>query len=166
MSSKLPLIKQVPWISIVPHFAIMGLFLAIFYTLKPDTYLFWGVGAYMLTSYLLRTQIPKSQRQGMILVKHQHFEGAIPLFEQSFDFFSKYQWIDDYRFIVILSSSRISYREIALVNIGFCYSQIGEHEKAKEYYNKTLSMFPDSQIALTALRMMDENFEDNTQDIK
>ncbi|WP_144803871.1 tetratricopeptide repeat protein [Maribacter sp. MAR_2009_72] len=48
----------------------------------------------------------------------------------------------------------MSYREMALANIGYCYSQIGDGKKAKEYYERTLKEFPGSGLAKSALNMM------------
>ena len=44
---------------------------------------------------------------------------------------------------------------MALVNIAFAYSQIGNGEKAKEYYLRTLDEFPESGMASSALRMIE-----------
>lgn len=55
----------------------------------------------------------------------------------------------------MLSSSRISYTEMALANIAFCYGQLGEGAKSKEYYENILKEFPDSQIAIVSLKMFD-----------
>ena len=43
---------------------------------------------------------------------------------------------------------------MALLNIAFCYSQKGNGSKAKEYYEKTLQQFPGSEMAKSALRML------------
>ena len=64
-------------------------------------------------------------------------------------------WIDRYRSIVLMSCSAISYREMALVNMGFCYGQIGEAQKAKECYQAAVDAFPSSAMAASALRMID-----------
>lgn len=84
----------------------------------------------------------------------EKFEEAILDFEKSYTFFKKYGWIDKYRFITLLSSSKMSYREMALANIGFCYSQIGNGIKSKEYYERTLAEFPESGLAKSALKMI------------
>ena len=55
----------------------------------------------------------------------------------------------------MMSASAVSFREMALLNIAFAHSQIGKGEKAKEYYQRTLSEFPSSSMANAALRMID-----------
>lgn len=154
MSSKVPMIKQINWISIIPQLIVIGVILFIWNLYYPDeTFIFGGI-TYLVISYLLRTQIPKFHRSGMKLVKSENFKNAIPYFEKSYEFFKKHNWIDKYRFITLLSSSRMTYQEMALANIAFCYGQIGNGEKSKEYYTRTLKEFPENGIAKAALRML------------
>ncbi len=98
--------------------------------------------------------LAKYHQQGMKLVKQQKFENAISLFIGSVDFFAKHQWIDKYRFLTLLSASKMTYKEMALCNIAFCYSQIGNGTKAKEYYEQTLKEFPKNGLAIAALKMI------------
>ena len=91
----------------------------------------------------------------MQLVKKHEYAGAIQFFEASYRFFTDNSWIDKYRYITLLSSSAMDYREMALCNIAFCYSQIGEGPKARAYYQQVLKTYPDNGLAQTALRMME-----------
>jgi tetratricopeptide (TPR) repeat protein len=154
MSSKVPTIKQIAWISLIPQLGLLALLMAAYYYFEVEEFILYGAATYLVISYLLRTQIPKQHREGMFLVKRQDFAAAIPRFEKSFDYFTKNEWIDKYRYFILLSSSRASYKEMALINIAFCYSQIGDGDMAKKYYNKTLDLFPGSMMASTALKMI------------
>ena len=87
-------------------------------------------------------------------VKNGDFKEAISDFMKSYEFFDKNNWIDKYRFLTLLSSSKMSYKEMALNNIAFCFSQIGNGVKAKEFYEKTLKEFPESGLAKAGLNMM------------
>ena len=98
--------------------------------------------------------IPRNHRRGMKLFKTGQYIQAISEFQKSYEFFMKHAWIDKYRYFVLLSSSRISYTEMSLLNTAFCYTQIGQGALAKEYYEKTLAQFPDSEMAKSALRML------------
>ncbi|WP_132055695.1 hypothetical protein [Pseudocnuella soli] len=146
--------RQVAWISLVPQLAFMGLLILIFYLCRSSEPFLHGTLTYLAISFCLRTFIPRDHMQGMKLVKEQKFSEAIPSFKRSYEFFSKNLWIDKYRFLTLLSSSRMSYREMALCNVAFCYSQVGEGIKAVECYTETLKEFPDSGLAQTALRML------------
>jgi len=43
---------------------------------------------------------------------------------------------------------------MALNNIAFCYGQLGEVEKAKEYYEKILKDYPENGLAKVGLRLL------------
>jgi hypothetical protein len=156
MASKVPTIKQVAWISIIPQFSFIGVLILIYSKLGLELLevIFCSSLTYLVISFSLRTLLTKNFRQGIKLVKQQDFSSAIPFFEKSVNFFTKNRWIDKYRFITLLSSSKISYKEMGLCNIAFCYSQTGNGVKAKEYYERTLDEFPNSVIASTALKFI------------
>lgn len=154
MSSKVPTVRQINWISIIPHLGVMGIVIFIWNLFYPNESVFLGAATYIFISYSLRTQIPKKHRAGMKLVKLEDFEKAIPYFERSYAFFKKYSWVDKYRFITFLSSSGMTYKEMALANIAFCYGQLGNGEQAKEYYKRVLQEYPENGLAKAGLRLL------------
>lgn len=154
MGSNVPTIKQVAWISMVPQLLFMGLLIFGYFLMGSNDFFLHGALTYLAISFGLRNFIPKDHRHGMGLVKQKHFQEAIPFFEKSYIFFEKYSWVDKYRFLTLLSSSKICYKEMALNNIAFCYGQIGQGSKAIEYYNRTLAEYPDSEIAKAALNLL------------
>ncbi len=87
----------------------------------------------------------------MKAVKQNDFNGAIEYFKQSVDFFTKKEWLDKYRAVTMFSASKMSYREMALCNIAFCYAQTGRAEKAKALYEEILQEYPDNGIAYYSL---------------
>ncbi|MEN9639008.1 MAG: hypothetical protein RLZZ262_876, partial [Bacteroidota bacterium] len=66
----------------------------------------------------------------------------------------KYSWVDKYRYLTLLSSSKMTYREMGLCNIAFCYGQIGQGAKARAFYEQVRTEYPDNGIALIALNLM------------
>ncbi len=108
----------------------------------------------MLISFLLRKLVPKDHRKDIKKVNSGNFKEAIGDFEKSYNFFERNEWIDKYRFITLLSSSKMHYREMALANIAFCYGQIGNGEESKTYYERTLKEFPENVLAKSALKMI------------
>ena len=48
----------------------------------------------------------------------------------------------------------MTYQEMSLANIAFCYGQNGNGKKSKEYYIRTLKEFPDNGLAKASLRML------------
>ncbi len=154
MSSKVPIIRQTNWIYIFPHLIIMAIIFFIWYFISPENAPLYGPMTYLLISILLRKLIPRTHRNGIKKNSAEKFEDAIVEFEKSYAFFKKHEWIDKYRFITLLSSSKMSYREMALANIAFCYSQIGNGIKSKAYYERTLKEFPENGVAKSALKMI------------
>lgn len=152
--SKVPTVRQTSWISIIPHLIVMIIIMLIWNLINPQKTLLYGALTYLTISISLRNLIPKDHRNGIKKNNSENFRGAITDFQKSYDFFKKYEWIDKYRFITLLSSSKMSYREMALANIGFCYSQLGDGLKAKEFYERTLSEFPESELAKSALKLI------------
>ena len=143
------------WTSIIPQVGVIGVIVAIVYSMGLPYPIISGALIYMLISFSLRRLLPGAHRRGIALFKKKDYEAAILEFRKSYDFFSKHQWIDKFRYLTLLSSSQIGYREMALLNIAFCYGQIGEGAKSKEYYQKTLKEFPDSEMATASLKMFD-----------
>lgn len=159
MSSKTPTARQVAWISLMPHALVLALMVWPWHQFAyPDelTMAFaYGAMSYLLLSKLLRNPIPKSHRAGMHKVKAEDFKAAIPYFEKSYQFFKEYQWVDNYRHLLVLTSTAASYKEMALLNAAFCYGQIGEGKKSKESYEQVLKEFPESGVAIAALKQIE-----------
>lgn len=153
MTSTLPTVRQISWVSLLPQITLMGIFVLIYYFIGTASYILYGAWTYLLLSFGGRAIVLRSHKKGMSSVKQGNFAGAIPHFQKSYDFFQTNGWIDKYRYL-ILSSSKISFREMALNNIAFCYSQTGQGGLAEEYYLRTLREFPESGLATSALRMI------------
>jgi hypothetical protein len=110
---------------------------------------------YLSLILVLRLTISRHHRLGIRMVKRGQFQEAIDSFQQSLDFFMRHPWIDRFRWITLLSVSSMTYREMGLANIAFAYSQQGDGEKSRAYYELCIKEFPDSGIAISALRLMD-----------
>ena len=154
MNSKIPVVRQINWISIIPQLVILGIIFIIWKLINIGDPFLSTLVTYLIISISVRFLIPRDHRNGMLLVKQEKFSEAIVYFEKSYDFFSRHNWIDKYRFVTLLSSSRMCYKEMALANIAFCYGQIGNGLKSKEYYEKTLQEYPDNGIARAGLNLI------------
>ena len=158
MSSKTPIVRQVSWPLVIPQFLAMACSVGIVHAaIRPETFsdsIFIGLLIYLTYSIGSRQIIISAHRAGMRLIKQSNFQEAIPQFEKSYQLLNRHKWIDRYRYLVLMSPSAIPYREMALVNIAYCHSQIGNADLTKEYYQKTLQEFPDSGLANAALTMI------------
>lgn len=157
MASSKPIVRQMAWLSLVPQLLFMAL-LCVVYTLFIESNFLaieLSLLTYLIISITLKLSISHNHRKGIALFKAGKYEQAIAEFQKSYAFFSKYTWIDKYRFITLLSSGKISYREMALLNIAFCYSQIGDGKSSKDYYLKTIAQFPNSEMTNTSLKMIE-----------
>jgi tetratricopeptide (TPR) repeat protein len=154
MATNVPIVRQIAWISLIPQLLLMGLLIYIFHLLELEYALLYGAATYLVLSFVLRNFVTKDHGQGMKLVKQQKFVEAIPFFEKSVDFFTRNTWVDKYRFLTLLSSSKMTYKEMGLCNIAFCYSQTNNGQKAKEYYELTLKEFPENGLATAGLKLI------------
>lgn len=154
MESKLPIVKQMAWLSILPQMMVLIIIALIQYQIDQEKFILYTGITYLAILFFLRFVIPSKHRKGIRLFKQRKFKKAIPYFQQSYKFFKKNNWIDKYRYLTLLSSSRISYTELALLNEAFCLLQIGEKEEAIRKYEDVLEEFPDSQIAKSALKLL------------
>lgn len=153
MASTQPIIRQISWISIVPQVLVFSLIVSILFIFGSENSLLSGAVLYLLLSVFLKRIIPRYHRKGIKFFKDKRYDLSIDEFNNSYEFFKKNKWIDKYRALFLLSSTRISYLEMALINIAYCYGQIGEGVKSKEAYEKALKEFPSSEIAMSALKM-------------
>lgn len=150
----LPVAKQTAWISLIPQLGFMAFLIAVYYVMGTDQFVIFGAGTYLVISNLLRSLALRDHNQAVKSIKAGDFRNAIPRFQSSYDFLDRYPWIDKYRYLTLLNSSKILFREMALNNIAFCYSQIGEGEKAISYYKRMLAEYPDSDLAKAALNFI------------
>lgn len=156
MASNKPVVRQIAWRSVLVQL-LLFIILSIVFGIMLRSFINGfdlALILFFVASLLLRFLVPQNHRQGVSYYRSGNYAQAISEFEKSYAFFTRHAWIDKYRCIILLSSSKISYTEMALVNIAFCYTQMGDGNKAKEYYEKALSQFPDSGIAQTALQMI------------
>ena len=153
MATKIPILRQIAWLSLIPQLFFLVCIITLSKHIGFRDCVTAGVIIYLVIFFMLRFGIPIYHRKGVALYKKGLFKDAIPYFEKSYEFFKKNKWIDRYRYITLLSSSSASYTEMALLNIAFCYGQDGDGGKSIEYYKKTLSEFPKSELAKASLRM-------------
>jgi tetratricopeptide (TPR) repeat protein len=143
------------WLALLPQLAIFALLVAIAHLLGAPEPLLAGAIAYLAASLILRATLARHHRRGIRLYRKERFAEAVPHFYQSYDFFTQHAWVDRWRAVTMLSPSRISYKEMALLNVAFCLAQSGERERAILEYKRVLAEFPNSRMAKSALRLLE-----------
>lgn len=101
-----------------------------------------GGGLYLLWSELAQRVLLRDHRAGMQFLRAGAYAQAIPSFEQSAALFERRPWLDSYRWLTLLSPSAISYREMALNNMGYAYLQLGKQTQARAVYQKLVEAYP------------------------
>ncbi|MBL7937867.1 MAG: hypothetical protein JNL43_00790 [Flavobacteriales bacterium] len=157
MASKVPTTRSIAWISLVPQLCVMVVLIGALHLLDAPQPSLFGMVAYLLLSITLRLSLTAHHRKGIQDVKAGLFEKAIPWFEKSVAYFERRPWLDRYRYLLLLSSSAWSYREMGMANRAFCLSQMGRRTEAIAAYEAVLKEFPESTLAIVALRMLAAN---------
>ena len=98
---------------------------------------------YLVLAWTLRLSLQRYHRKGMKLLHNKQNPDAVLAFQSSYDFFSRYPWIDKYCFITMFSSNAIPYRQMALNNMGICYLYMEQNQKALETFQKLAQLNPD-----------------------
>ena len=139
--TKTPIVRPISWINAAISVSILAAFVLVAWTFARTSGIFWGAIAYLALSQILRRTIPHHHRSAICHCKRQEFQQAITEFEKSIAFFSNNVWVDKYRAITMLSSSGMSYREMGMVSLGFCYAQLGDGMSARRMYEDCIRYF-------------------------
>lgn len=159
VKSKAPTVRQISWISTIPQFITLTLLIGLSVLLWWPTinFLSVSVGAliYLIYSIGSRRLLTRHHRRGIDLVNRGKYTEAIEAYERSYDFFSKYAWVDRFRALTMMTPVKQTFHEMALLNIAYCYVQLGDKAQTKSYYQRVLDEFPDSAMAQSALRFIE-----------
>lgn len=146
MASRIPVVRQIGWLSVFPQLAFIAFCILIGWLFLPRSEpmapVVFGVALYLLISNFVRGILTRHHRRGVSRLKAGDFAGAIPSFQAGYDYLARHAWIDRWRYLVLLSSSRMSYREMALCNIAFAYAQLGDGVRSRQTYERVLREFP------------------------
>jgi tetratricopeptide (TPR) repeat protein len=154
VQTRAPLSRQFNILGILCQLAVLGLIALGFYFIDPANFFFYALFAYFGLTLALHYLVPAHQRRGLALVNRREFAEAIPEFEESYRFFKRHAWVDRFRFITVLDSSRLSYAELALLNRAHCLLMCGRRTEAIRAYRELLEEFPANEAAKKALQAM------------
>ena len=158
MQQRMPVVRQVHRISLIPQLAaIVGLAL-LTYAIFPGLG-FIGASIIAALGYavfcrVMRSLLTRDQALGMKAYQAQHFDDAILHFDNSYRFFSAHRKLDAWRSLIFGVASRDSYRIIALCNKAYCYGQTARGLVAMELYEQVLNEDPNCMLARASLTML------------
>jgi tetratricopeptide (TPR) repeat protein len=158
MRQKMPVIRQIAWNAVAVQVVVTILLAAAIrfaFAVKDFMFcIFLGALTYLIYSRIARAFFAREHIAGIRDYQAQRFGDALAHFEASYDFFSRHPGIDRMRYIVLGTASANSYQAIALCNIAFCQTQLGEGQAAKRSYERALREFPECVLARTSLTML------------
>jgi tetratricopeptide (TPR) repeat protein len=64
------------------------------------------------------------------------------------------EWIDKYRYLLMISASPLTYREIVLGNKAYCLLRLGRVKESKELYEAVLAQYPENGNAEAQLALI------------
>ena len=147
MASKIPVIRNTNYFYFIPQIAILLILIMILFFTGSEHYLIIGISLYFLLSIYLKVLIPRWHRKGIFYLKKGNLQSAILAFRKSYEYFQRNSWIDQYRAFTLFSISEFSYSEMALMNIIWCFEQLGDKKNAMKYHNLLKEKFPNNKYS-------------------
>jgi tetratricopeptide (TPR) repeat protein len=162
MTSKVPFVKQeTNWFALIPKLAVIGILCLCFYPLDRNKFFILAFFVYLILTYTARHLFfPAVMHEGLKLIKEEKFEQAIPSVQKTIDYYTKKAWVDKFRFLLLISSSKKTIREMTICNLAYCYLQTGEIQKSKKIYSEVLRQYPENINAKSMLNTIDVILKD------
>lgn len=158
MPQRMPVVRQLQWIGLIPQFVAIAVLAAIAYVVFPHMGipfdLFVAAAAYFIFCRVMRAKFVRDHRNGMRAYHAQKFQDAISHFDKSYRFFSTHRRLDTWRSLLFGVSSPNPYRVMALCNMAYCYSQGGDGQQAIKLYEQALHEEPDCALAKASLNVL------------
>ena len=148
--------REASWPLAAVNVAVLAASVAIGYMLtnSPAQGAILGAAVFLLYSQLSRNYVLRFHYIGIRALRARQFADAISQFQASYDFLTAHQWLDQLRGLTFLSSSKASYRELALVNIGYCLVQLERFRDAELMYLRIQKEFPSSPHPEPVLKLL------------
>jgi tetratricopeptide (TPR) repeat protein len=150
MNSQPPIVRKTAWLYTIPQLLILFALMIVGAIFSANNFGYggaYGAAAFLIYSFGSKSVLLRNHRKGIYFAKLNSYQNALREFQLSYQFLDKHQWVDKYRFLVMLDSSAISYREMALCNIAYSHVQLRQPVEALQYYRRALEQFPKSHLA-------------------
>ena len=166
MASNVPFVKQeTNWFALFPKLLVIGILCICLYPIDKQNFFFIAFFIYFLLTLLTRWLFfPNALYKGIKLIREAKFHEAIPIVQQTIDYYLKKPWIDKYRFWLLISSAKRSITESSTCNLAYCYLQIGQVKQSKEIYENLLRQYPgniNAKSMLNTINLISKEAEAN-----
>lgn len=153
---KLKVYRAIAWWTLPVHFTLLILMIWGFSQIGIENPGLWACAVFILYSFLGRMIFSFHQRQGMRLLRLKKFEQALDQFRKSELYFKKYPWLDRFRFFFMLSASKLTFREMALLNQGYCLIMTGKLSEASLHFQNIRFEHPQNTVILPWLENLEQ----------
>jgi tetratricopeptide (TPR) repeat protein len=147
MASEVEFSKQeTNWFAVVPRIILLALLVLFFYSSHIRFFYMYAALTQIPISWgIKRLLVPRSVYISTELIRNAEFDKAIPEIDKALMYFDKHAWIDKYRILLLISSSKRSIKEILIINKVYCLSQTGHEEEAQTLYKSVIKQYPNKQ---------------------
>jgi hypothetical protein len=143
------------WLAIPMQIVIVAVLSILYSLLGSSNPIVLGLITYIIAAIVLRIWMTRHLRRGDRLVRlGRYTEGAFA-YQDGYELFNRYPWLDEFRLAFMLTHGRFCYREIALINEAHCRLWNDEVESAVSLYLRTTEEFPSNTIAWSAIKLFD-----------
>jgi len=156
----IPVIHQIAWVSLFLQLLIMAIFVAAATFLGVPKPYVAATLAYIVVALIVRLFLTSHHRRGMHHAREGRMDLAIAEFQKSYEFFHRHAWLDEMRYIFLLSTSRTCYREMGLLNMAYCDLWQDRGEDAVRTYLRCVEEFTNSGLAWTGIKLFQQGGHD------
>lgn len=149
MDVKLPAYKsETNPLYFLPRFALIALLFWLFSSFTKGWLMIICVFAvFFFITIGIKLLILKDNYKGVQLAKKQKIEEAMQSFQDGLNYLSKHSWIDKYRWLVLFSASKYTYREIIMCNVASCLIRMNRKDEASILLNSINEQYPGNKLA-------------------
>jgi tetratricopeptide (TPR) repeat protein len=158
MSQRMTVVSQLHWKGLTMQLIVIAALVLVAYVAFPNLkiirYFLVAAWFYFILCRIIRAIFTRDQNRGMRAVQARNFQDAISHFESSYRFFSTHRQLDKWRSVIFGVSSQNSYRVTALCDSAYCYSRIGDRQRAITLLEQALQEEPDCAVAKDLLDLL------------
>jgi tetratricopeptide (TPR) repeat protein len=139
----MPVIRQLQWSQLIPQAIAIAVLAFLGHLLFPhariSSAIVGAAGTYLVLCRISRALFLRDHQEGIADYRAGRFEEAIKRFEASRAFFSQHPRLDSFRSLLFGVAGPNPFRIVALCNMAYCYSQLGNGARAISLYEQALA---------------------------